>query len=73
MSHVIEAIAAVTGQQSHVIAGAANIYLELSIDSLGAGQIVLELEKRTGVWIPVERMAELDTADKIAAALVKPC
>lgn len=67
--HVVDAIAIVTGANPQTIVHAKNLYLDLDIDSLTAGQIVLEIERRIGVWIPLERMPELDTAAKMSAAV----
>ena len=47
------------------------IYNDLSIDSLAVMDIIMELEDRFDVFIPINTVAEIHTVDELAGAILK--
>ncbi len=52
------------------ITGQTVIYDDLSIDSLAVMDIVVELEDRFDIAIPINVVAEIRTVDELAAAIM---
>jgi acyl carrier protein len=53
------------------ITGQTVIYNDLSIDSLAVIDIIMELEDRFDVFIPINTVAEIHTVDELAGAILK--
>ena len=53
------------------ITGQTVIYNDLSIDSLAVMDIIMELEDRFDVFIPINTVAEIHTVDELAGAILK--
>ena len=53
------------------ITGQTVIYDDLSIDSLAVMDIIMELEDRFDVFIPINTVAEIQTVDELAGAILK--
>ena len=53
------------------ITGQTVIYNDLSIDSLAVMDIIMELEDRFDVFIPINTVAEIQTVDELAGAILK--
>jgi acyl carrier protein len=47
------------------------IYDDLSIDSLAVMDIIMELEDRFDVFIPINTVAEIHTVDELAGAILR--
>ena len=47
------------------------IYNDLSIDSLAVMDIIMELEDRFDVFIPINTVAEIHTVDELADAILR--
>jgi len=52
------------------ITGKTVIYKDLSIDSLAVMDIVMELEDRFDVFIPINTVAEIHTVEELASAIL---
>ena len=53
------------------ITGQTVIYNDLSIDSLAVMDIIMELEDRFDVFIPINTVAEIHTVDELAGAILR--
>jgi acyl carrier protein len=53
------------------ITGQTVIYNDLSIDSLAVMDIIMELEDRFDVFIPINTVAEIRTVDELAGAILR--
>jgi acyl carrier protein len=53
------------------ITGQTVIYDDLSIDSLAVMDIIMELEDRFDVFIPITPAAEIHTVDELAGAILR--
>jgi acyl carrier protein len=53
------------------ITGQTVIYDDLSIDSLAVMDIIMELEDRFDVFIPINTVAEIQTVDELAGAILR--
>ena len=53
------------------ITGQTVIYDDLSIDSLAVMDIIMELEDRFDVFIPINTVAEIRTVDELAGAILR--
>ena len=53
------------------ITGQTVIYNDLSIDSLAVMDIIMELEDRFDVFIPINTVAEIHTVDELADAILR--
>ena len=52
------------------ITGQTVIYNDLSIDSLAVMDIIMELEDRFDVFIPINTVAEIHTVEELASAIL---
>ncbi len=52
------------------VTGQTVIYKDLSIDSLAVMDIVMELEDRFDVFIPINTVAEIHTVEELAGAIL---
>jgi acyl carrier protein len=52
------------------VTGQTVIYNDLSIDSLAVMDIIMELEDRFDVFIPINTVAEIHTVDELAGAIL---
>jgi acyl carrier protein len=53
------------------ITGQTVIYNDLSIDSLAVMDIIMELEDRFDVFVPINTVAEIHTVDELAGAILR--
>ena len=70
MAEIITQLAPYRSDDDQVIRGATVISKDLSIDSLAVMDMVMELEDRFDVSIPMNTVAEIQTVDELADTIL---
>lgn len=71
MAEIRAQLDAFRSDESQVIRGATVISKDLSIDSLAVMDMIMELEDRFDVSIPMNTVAEIHTVDELADTILK--
>ena len=71
MSEICMQLDAFRADDAQVIRGATVISKDLSIDSLAVMDMIMELEDRFDVSIPMNTVAEIHTVDELADTILK--
>jgi acyl carrier protein len=71
MTEIVTQLAPFRGDDSQVIRGETVISKDLAIDSLAVMDMVMELEDRFDVSIPMNAVAEIQTVDELADTILK--
>ncbi|HSH99921.1 MAG TPA: acyl carrier protein [Reyranella sp.] len=71
MAEIVTQLAPFRSDDGQVIRGATVISKDLSIDSLAVMDMVMELEDRFDVSIPMNTVAEIQTVDELAETILK--
>lgn len=71
MAEIVTQLAPFRSDDAQVIRGATVISKDLSIDSLAVMDMVMELEDRFDVSIPMNTVAEIQTVDELAETILK--
>ena len=71
MAEIVTQLANFRTDDSHVIRGETVIAKDLAIDSLAVMDMVMELEDRFDVSIPMNVVAEIQTVDELAGTILK--
>jgi len=71
MVEIVNQLAPFRSDDSQVIRGATVISKDLSIDSLAVMDMIMELEDRFDVSIPMNTVAEIHTVDELADTILK--
>jgi acyl carrier protein len=71
MAEIVTQLATFRSDDSYVIRGATVISKDLAIDSLAVMDMVMELEDRFDVSIPMNLVAEIQTVDELADTILK--
>jgi acyl carrier protein len=71
MAEIVTQLNDFRSDDSHVICGTTVIAKDLAIDSLAVMDMVMELEDRFDVSIPMNKVAEIQTVDELADTILK--
>jgi len=71
MAEIVSQLATFRTDDSHVIRGETVIAKDLAIDSLAVMDMIMELEDRFDVSIPMNVVAEIQTVDELAGTIMK--
>ena len=71
MTAIITQLAPFRGDNSQLIRGETVISKDLAIDSLAVMDMVMELEDRFDISIPMNVVAEIQTVDELADTILK--
>jgi acyl carrier protein len=71
MAEIVTQLASFRTDESYVIRGGTVITKDLVIDSLAVMDMIMELEDRFDVSIPMNVVAEIQTVDELAETILK--